>query len=150
MGASSRPLKSSTEHPASPASRACRSGAGTGTAWPSRRARSTGRSSCDGHSAASLPEPADRKSGAWAGRRGWMLLDDFGAELGWDAPVELREDVIRAFARIQVEAAGQADRLLVAGCLDRRLDWLAAGGGARLPPGGGTRRAAPVDPAARL
>ena len=56
----------------------------------------------------------------------WMALADFGAELGWDAPVEVREDVLRTFARLQIEAVSQVDRLLGAGCLDRRLAWLAA------------------------
>ena len=55
-----------------------------------------------------------------------MALADFGAELGWDAPVEVREDVLRTFARLQIEAVSQVDRLLGAGCLDRRLAWLAA------------------------
>ena len=36
------------------------------------------------------------------------------------------EEVVRAFARMQVEATGQVDRLLAAGCHDRRLDRLAA------------------------
>ena len=51
----------------------------------------------------------------------WVALADFGAELGWDAPVEVREDVLRTFARLQIEAVSQVDRLLGAGCLDRRL-----------------------------
>ncbi|HEX3213991.1 MAG TPA: hypothetical protein VH016_15575, partial [Actinomycetota bacterium] len=54
--------------------------------------------------------------------RGWMVLEDLGTEVGWEAPLEVVEEVVRAFARLQVEAAGQADRLLAAGCHDRRLD----------------------------
>jgi hypothetical protein len=50
--------------------------------------------------------------------RGWMVLADFGEELGWEAPVEVVEDVARAFARLQVRAAAHVDRLLAAGCLD--------------------------------
>jgi hypothetical protein len=82
--------------------------------------------------------------------RGWMLLADFGQELGWDAPVELREDVVRAFARLQVEAAGQAERLLAAACLDRRLGWLAAEAAAWLPAVEETGRLPTVDAATWL
>ena len=82
--------------------------------------------------------------------RRWMALRDFGAELGWDAPVEVREDVLRTFARLQVRAAPQVDRLLGAGDgparRDRRRD-LAVGrrggraGRRRAPAGGDVRRA---------
>jgi Phosphotransferase enzyme family len=65
--------------------------------------------------------------------RGWMVLDDLGEEVGWSAPLEVVEEVARSFARMQVEAAGQADRLLAAGCHDRRLDRLAAQASAWLP-----------------
>jgi hypothetical protein len=57
-----------------------------------------------------------------------MALADFGPEVGWDAPVAVREDVLGTFARLQIQAASQVDRLLGAGCLDRRLPWLAAAG----------------------
>jgi hypothetical protein len=60
--------------------------------------------------------------------RGWMLLDDHG------------EEVARSYARMQVEAAGQADRLLAAGCHDRRLDRLAAQAEAWLPQVGNVAR----------
>jgi Phosphotransferase enzyme family len=65
--------------------------------------------------------------------RGWMLLADFGQELGWAAPVEVVEEVARAFARLQVRATAHVDRLLAAGCHDRRLDRLAAQARAWLP-----------------
>jgi hypothetical protein len=65
--------------------------------------------------------------------RGWMVLDDFGQEVGWEAPLEVVEEVARAYAGMQVEAAGHVDRLLDAGCLDRRLDRLAAQARAWLP-----------------
>jgi hypothetical protein len=39
--------------------------------------------------------------------RGWMVLDDLGEEVGWEAPLEVAEEVVRAFARLQVEAAGR-------------------------------------------
>jgi hypothetical protein len=57
--------------------------------------------------------------------RRWMALADFGAELAWDTPVAVREEVLRTFARLQIAAASQVDRLLAAGCLDCRLPWLA-------------------------
>jgi hypothetical protein len=38
--------------------------------------------------------------------RGWMVLDDLGQEVGWEAPLEVVEEVVGAFARLQVEAAG--------------------------------------------
>jgi hypothetical protein len=67
--------------------------------------------------------------------RRWMALPDFGAELGWDAPVEVREDMLRTFARLQVRAAPQVDRLLggrvpgpPAGLAVRPGGGLAAGG----------------------
>ena len=59
--------------------------------------------------------------------RGWMVLDDFGGELGWEVPAEVVEEVARSFARLQLRAAGHVERLLRAGCHDRRLDaatWL--------------------------
>jgi Phosphotransferase enzyme family len=65
--------------------------------------------------------------------RGWMVLADFGEELGWEAPVEVVEEVARAFARLQVRATAHVDRLLAAGCHDRRLDRLAAQARAWLP-----------------
>ena len=42
--------------------------------------------------------------------RGWLVLDDFGKELGWDVPVEVVEDVARTFARLQVEATAHVGR----------------------------------------
>jgi hypothetical protein len=65
--------------------------------------------------------------------RGWMLLDDHGEEVGWSASLGVVEEVARSYARMQVEAAGQADRPLAAGCHDRRLDRLAAQAEAWLP-----------------
>jgi len=58
--------------------------------------------------------------------RRWMLLDDLGPELGWDAPLDVREEVLRLFARMQIESSGRVDELLALGCVDRRLEWLAA------------------------
>ncbi len=82
--------------------------------------------------------------------RGWMVLDDLGEEVGWEAPLEVAEEVVRAFARLQVEAAGQTDRLLAAGCHDRRLDRLAAQARAWLPAIGATGELAGIDDATWL
>ena len=57
--------------------------------------------------------------------RRWMLLDDHGQELGWGAPVEVREEVQRLFAGMQVESTRHLDELLAIGCIDRRPAWLA-------------------------
>jgi hypothetical protein len=36
--------------------------------------------------------------------RGWMVLADFGEEVGWEVPLEVVEEVARAYARMRVEA----------------------------------------------
>jgi hypothetical protein len=56
--------------------------------------------------------------------RHWMLLSDFGPDLGWTAPLDVREDVFCTYARLQVRATGAVDRLFAAGCLDRTPGWL--------------------------
>jgi hypothetical protein len=82
--------------------------------------------------------------------RGWMVLADFGAEIGWAAPVHVVEQVARTFARIQIEAAPHVDRLLAAGCHDRRLDRLAAEAAAWLPALEPTGRLPGIDAATWL
>jgi hypothetical protein len=82
--------------------------------------------------------------------RGWMVLADFGDEVGWEAPLEVVEEVARSYARMQVEAAGQVGRLLDAGCLDRRLDRLAAQAQAWLPAVETTAELPGIDPATWL
>jgi hypothetical protein len=57
--------------------------------------------------------------------RRFLVLRDSGPVVGWSAPIETREDVLRAAARLQIRSAVHVDRLLAAGCLDRRLNWLA-------------------------
>jgi hypothetical protein len=57
--------------------------------------------------------------------RRWMLMGDFGSEFG-DAPLERWEEAVRRFARLQIQSASMIDDLLSIGCLDRRLDVLAA------------------------
>lgn len=52
----------------------------------------------------------------------WMLLDDLGSELGWDAPLEERGSVLEVFARMQVGSTRHD--LLELGCIDRPLPWL--------------------------
>jgi Ser/Thr protein kinase RdoA (MazF antagonist) len=69
---------------------------------------------------------------------------------GGEAPVEVREDVLRTFARMQVQAAPHVDRLLGAGCLDRRLTRLAAQAEAWLPAVDETGRLPGIDPATWL
>ncbi len=43
------------------------------------------------------------------GPRRWMLLDDVGASIGWSAPIEERESVLRVFAFMQVASSGDPD-----------------------------------------
>jgi hypothetical protein len=88
-----------------------------------------------------------------AGRR-WTVLADFGeglsGEHGWDVPVEVREDVVRTFARLQVQAAPHAGRLLAAGLPDRGLGWLAEQAEAWLPGADATGRLPGIDAATWL
>lgn len=57
--------------------------------------------------------------------RRWMLLDDIGPAIGWDAPVAERESVFRVFAFMQVASSSHLDALRAMGCIDRRPAWLA-------------------------
>lgn len=57
--------------------------------------------------------------------RGWLLLPDFGKELGWGASLEHREAALRAFGRLQIDSTHRVEGLLAIGCHDRRLDRLA-------------------------
>ena len=77
--------------------------------------------------------------------RGWLVLEDFGEELGWDVPVEVVAEVARTFARLQVEATAHVGLLLGAGVHDRRLDRLAAEAAAWLPALGATGRLPGID-----
>src|SRR5215217_2974525 len=56
----------------------------------------------------------------------WMLLADFGAPIEWDAPVEEQEEILRLYGELQRDAATRVGDLLAMGCLDRRLERLAA------------------------
>ena len=57
-------------------------------------------------------------------QRHWMLLADFGESTGSDAAIEIKQAIYRSFAQIQIESIPYRDRLLTAGCLDRRLNIL--------------------------
>ena len=57
--------------------------------------------------------------------RRYLVIRDAGPIVGSQAPIGTREEVICAVARMQKRSAPHVDRLLAAGCLDRRLDWLA-------------------------
>ena len=59
-------------------------------------------------------------------RHRWMLLADFGAPIEWDAPVEEQEEILRIYGELQRDAATRVGDLLAMGCLDRRLERLAA------------------------
>lgn len=58
--------------------------------------------------------------------RDWMLLPEFGPLVGWGAPLPRRAEMLRRFGQLQVDAGDHVDELLAAGCLDRRLAWMAA------------------------
>jgi hypothetical protein len=58
--------------------------------------------------------------------RRWMLMPDFGAALGWNAPADVLEDILIVFSELQRDAVGRVDELLAMGCLDRRLATLPA------------------------
>ncbi len=59
------------------------------------------------------------------GRRGWLALADFGEEVSQAAPLDVKNAIFRRFAQLQMASVAHVDRLLEAGCIDRRLDWLA-------------------------
>jgi Phosphotransferase enzyme family len=58
--------------------------------------------------------------------RRWMLLDDFGPVVGWNADLETRTAVLSTFARMQLETTSRQGELLELGALDRRPAWLAS------------------------
>lgn len=57
-------------------------------------------------------------------QRHWLLLEDFGESVGNDVSVEVKQNIYRSFAQIQIGSVAHRDRLLAAGCLDRRLNIL--------------------------
>lgn len=56
----------------------------------------------------------------------WMLMHDFGMELRSMPSLEKWETAIRRFGQLQVKAVSAVEDLFTIGCLDRRLDVLAA------------------------
>jgi hypothetical protein len=52
--------------------------------------------------------------------RGWLLFEPFDV-LGWRVPLDVRCELFRRFARLQLRTAELTDEVLAAGCLDRRL-----------------------------
>lgn len=57
--------------------------------------------------------------------RDWMLLPELAEMVGWSAPLAQRQAFLQQFGQLQVTAVTHVDELLAAGCLDRRLAWLA-------------------------
>ncbi len=57
-------------------------------------------------------------------QRHWMLMADFGNSTGGDASRNIKEDIYRSYAQIQIRSIPECDRLLIVGCIDRRLDVL--------------------------
>ena len=57
--------------------------------------------------------------------RRFLALRDAGPVVGWQAPVDSREKSYGVAAHLHIQSAPHIDRLLAAGCLDRRLDSLA-------------------------
>lgn len=62
----------------------------------------------------SVPTPL-----AWDDERRWLLLADFGPELGRDAPIEVQEQVLAGFARLQAATAERLPALRAVGLADR-------------------------------
>ena len=57
-------------------------------------------------------------------KRGWFLLPEFEELVGWSTPLDVRCEVLARFAGLQRLSLEQAEQLIAAGCLDRRLDVL--------------------------
>jgi hypothetical protein len=64
--------------------------------------------------------------------RGWMLLEDVGPALGWNAPLDEREAALALWGGLQVASTSRVDELIDVGCIDRRPEWLAREIGALL------------------
>lgn len=62
-----------------------------------------------------VPEPVAAER-----RRGWLLFEPFDV-VGWGASLDVRRELFRRFAGLQVRTAGLTKGLLADGCLDRRL-----------------------------
>ena len=62
-----------------------------------------------------LPQPV-----AVEPERGWILFEPFEV-IGWEIPLDVRRELFRRFAGLQVQTAALARELIDDGCLDRRL-----------------------------
>jgi hypothetical protein len=52
--------------------------------------------------------------------RGWILFEPFDV-IGWDAPLDVRRELFRRFAELQLGTVELTSELFAYGCLDRRL-----------------------------
>jgi hypothetical protein len=57
---------------------------------------------------------------------GWMLMPDFKGKVLEDISVEQLSEALRILARMQIDSVSRVEELRAAGCLDRRLERLAA------------------------
>lgn len=57
-------------------------------------------------------------------QNGWLLLRDFGKEIGWNGAADVREAALRGFVQLQQATVAHVDTLLSLGCIDRRLNKL--------------------------
>jgi hypothetical protein len=78
-------------------------------------------------------------------QRAWMLLPDLGPALAHEADHSLWVEAVQGHARLQRSYAGQADRLLAYGCVDRRLAVLDAEIDRLLGPNPATERLEPAE-----
>ncbi|MET9022957.1 aminoglycoside phosphotransferase family protein [Actinopolymorpha sp. NPDC004070] len=77
--------------------------------------------------------------------RAWMLLPDLGSALAHEPDRSLWVEAVRGHARLQRSYAGQADRLLAFGCVDRRLAVLDGEIDRLLGPNPATERLEPAE-----
>nr|WP_238342462.1 aminoglycoside phosphotransferase family protein [Actinopolymorpha rutila] len=78
-------------------------------------------------------------------KRAWMLLPDLGPALAHEPDLSLWVEAVKGHARLQRSYAGQADRLLAFGCVDRRLAVLNGEIDRLLGPNPATERLEPAE-----
>jgi Phosphotransferase enzyme family len=83
---------------------------------------------------------------AWDDDRRLVLMEDFGPILGWDAPIEIQEQVLADFARLQAETAERLPALRAVGLADRTPSRLAEQAAAWFPDLDSTARLPGLDP----
>jgi hypothetical protein len=59
-------------------------------------------------------------------RRGYFVLPDLGEPVGWFVPFPVYFSAYAQLFELQMQSQGKSADLLEAGCIDRRLPWLAA------------------------